>query len=278
VTPSRANNGEISKGSVKYMRNMRISFKASEEAWKGYGTFLESLASRPRVKRVCEIGGGANPALSLDFIERNKLEYVVLDISSEELAKTPKGYFKVQADITSPSLSIRGGYDLVFSRFVAEHVSSGLDFHRNVWKLLSKDGIAFHYFPTLYAPPFVINRLLPEPLAEFMVLLIHPYRTREGTNAKFPAYYSWCKGPTSKQIKKFEEIGYRVEEYIGFFGHPYCYSWIKPIAKVHSWISTTLIKHPLPWLTSFAYVVLSKKTDAIAEDLASQSLLGAITS
>src|SRR5215212_1413723 len=114
--------------------HMRIGFGESDDAFKGYGTFLERLASRPSVKRVCDIGGGANPALSLDFIERNGLEYVVLDISPEELAKAPDGYSKVQADITSPNLEIAGNYDLVFSKLVAEHVRSGRAFHRNVYK------------------------------------------------------------------------------------------------------------------------------------------------
>ena len=239
---------------------MKASFDLEERAWRRYDSFLKGLASRPGVKRVLDIGGGANPALPLDFVERNGLEYVVLDISSEELAKAPKGYLKVQADITSPDLDVGGNYDLVLSRLVAEHVPSGRGFHSTVFDLLSEGGIAFHFFPTLYAPPFVINRLLPERLSEFVVSLLQSNRRREGKNAKFPSYYSWCRGPTSSQIEKFQSIGYRVDEYIGFFGHRNYYGKIKALRKVHDWISSTLVKHPLPWVTSFAYVVLSKKS------------------
>lgn len=238
---------------------MKVGFDVAERALKGYDAFLRTLASRPHVKRVLEIGGGANPALPLDFVERNDLEYTVLDISPEELAKAPDGYLTIQADITSPDLIIPGGYDLVFSRMLAEHVRSGRDFHNNVLNLLAEDGIAFHFFPTLYAPPFVINRLLPERLSELILLVLQPGRTKEGKYAKFPSYYSWCRGPSSRQVEKFEELGYRVEEYIGFFGHLNYYKKIKPLLKAHAWISSTLAKHPLPWLTSLAYVVLSKK-------------------
>jgi 2-polyprenyl-3-methyl-5-hydroxy-6-metoxy-1,4-benzoquinol methylase len=244
---------------------MRVSFKPTEETgllWKGYSPFVERLATHPRVKKVCDVGGGANPALSLDFIERNELDYVLLDISAEELAKAPDGYMKVQADIASPSFDVAGrNYDLVFSRMVAEHIRNGRYFHTNVWRLLAKEGLAFHAFPTLYAPPFVINRLLPRWLSKAMLLLLQPHRKQEGKRAKFPAYYSWCRGPTSRQIRRLKMLGYRVEEYVGFYGHRGYYHKIKPLVKVHDWISATLVKHPLPLLTSYAYVLLSKEAE-----------------
>jgi SAM-dependent methyltransferase len=184
----------------------------------------------------------------------------VLDISAEELAKAPAEYKKVQANIASPGFDIAGNnYDLVISRMVAEHVRDGRYFHKNVKRLLVKGGLAFHCFPTLYAPPFVINRLLPEWLSEAMLLLNDPHRTREGKHAKFPAYYSWCRGPTSRQIRNLEEVGYGVEEYVGFYGHHGYYSKVKPLVRVHDWLSSTLIKCPLPLLTSYAYVLLSKE-------------------
>jgi uncharacterized UPF0146 family protein len=240
---------------------MKVSFDLAERAWRGYDSFLKGLASRPGVKRVLDIGGGANPALPLDFVERNGVEYIVLDISSEELAKAPEGYLKVQADITSPDLNIAGNYDLIFSKMVAEHVRSGRDFHSKVLDLLSEGGTAFHFFPTLYAPPFVFNRLLSERLSEFVVSLLQSNRGSEGKNAKFTSYYSWCRGPSTNQVEKFQSLGYRVDEYIGFFGYGSYYERIKPFRKVHERISSALVKRPLPWLTSFAYVVLSKKSD-----------------
>ncbi len=238
---------------------MRISFDVSEKAWGGHGDYVKRLASKPGVKRVLEIGGGANPALPINFVESRGLEYVVLDISSEELAKAPDEYAKVQADITSPDLDIAGSYDLIISKSVAEHLRSGRAFHGNVWRLLSEGGTAFHFFSTLYAPPFVANRLLPEWLSERVMLLLQPGREKEGKHAKFPSYYSWCRGPSPRQIKRFESLSYSVEEYIGFFGHENYYGRIKPLKRLHRRISSALATHPVPWLTSFAYVVLSKQ-------------------
>jgi uncharacterized UPF0146 family protein len=189
---------------------MKMSVDVEVRAWTRHEAFLKTLASRPNIRRVLEIRDGANPALPLNFIESYGLEYVVLDILAEELAKAPDGYAKVQADIMSPSLDIGGSYDLIFSKMVAEPVRSGRDFHSRVFDLLSEGGVAFHYFPTLYAPPFVVNRLLPERLSESILLLFQPTRTREGKSAKFRSYYSWCRGPSSRQIKKFQALGYEV--------------------------------------------------------------------
>lgn len=237
---------------------MKINYENSNEAWSNSFAYLESLIHNNRIRRVLEVGGGANPTFPLDFVVRHGLEYTVLDISADELAKAPQGYLKVQADITSPTLVLPGGYDLVFSKMLAEHVKCGETFHRNVHRLLVPGGMAFHFFPTLYAPPFVVNRLLPERLAEKVLHLFQSGRSKEGRHAKFPAYYSWCRGPMSSQIKRFESLGYRLEEYIGFFGHDGYYGKFPRIMKVHRFVSNWLVRHPVPWLTSFAYVTLRK--------------------
>jgi hypothetical protein len=46
-------------------------------------------------KNICEIGGGANPLLILDFIRKNDIEYSILDISEIELNKEPNEYKKL---------------------------------------------------------------------------------------------------------------------------------------------------------------------------------------
>lgn len=235
-----------------------VGYDVSENAWKRHGEILDRLASEPRVSRALEIGGGANPALSLRSVEEWNLEYAVLDASPEELAKAPDGYEKVWGDITSPSLDLPGGYDLVISRMVAEHVRSGRTFHENVFDLLAAGGTAVHLFSTLYAPPYLANRLLPDTLSERVLGLLQPGREKEGRHGKFTAYYSWCRGPMSAQIKRLENLGYTVEEYVGFFGHAGYFKRLPLVERAHLRMASLLAKHPVPWLTSFAYVVLSR--------------------
>lgn len=237
---------------------MKIGYAYQSTAWINYNSYLEDLATRSDVKKVCEIGGGANPSLSLDFIKKYSLEYTIVDISGEELEKAPDEYRKIVADITSPNLSLDGEYDLVFSKMLAEHVKSGLDFHTNVLRLLREGGYAFHFFPTFYAIPYIINFLIPGWLSEQVLLFVQPFRIKKGNHPKIKAYYSWCRGPLSGQINRFEGLGYSVEEYIGFFGHAY-YQKIKPIQALQETISHLLVKYPLPGMTTFAYILLSKK-------------------
>jgi SAM-dependent methyltransferase len=170
---------------------------------------------------ICELGGGARPALEIDFLDQNGLDCLVVDLSETELRKTPPGYATLVGDVSSKDFTTGehdGKYDLVFSRVLAEHVRDARQFHRNVHRLLRPGGIAMHFFPTLWWPPFVANRILPEWVAERILLRLQPYRQRSGTSGKFPAYYHWCYGPTRRQVKRFASVGFVVEHCVAYFG------------------------------------------------------------
>jgi hypothetical protein len=237
--------------------NDTVSYDLTPIAWNNYDAFLENLASRPGVKKICEIGGGSNPALSLAFITKHHLEYTILDISESELNKAPEGYIKLVGDITHPHFSPDNHYHLIFSKMLAEHVMDAASFHKNVFNLLDSGGMAFHFFPTLYSLPFVINKYLPETLSGNLLRLFFKERNNEGHHGKFPAYYNMCRGPTKNQIKKLEEVGYLIEKYIGFFGHGY-FEKIPLVRTLSNLLPRLLRSHPNPWLTSYAYVLLSK--------------------
>jgi SAM-dependent methyltransferase len=237
---------------------MKIRYQRSYDAWFGFDDFLKDLILRRGLRRICEIGGGANPSLPIDFIRKHNLEYTVLDISEEELAKAPEGYLKLHHDIMDPDFERIGTFDLAFSRMVAEHVANGAIFHRNVRRLLRDGGVAFHYFPTLFTLPYVLNYLIPERLSDALLHRVQGEREKEGNHGKFPALYQWCLGPVPHQLRRLEKVGYSIDEYIGFYGHSY-YIKIKPVHALHVKISDFLIKHPIPWITTYAYVVMSKK-------------------
>ena len=237
-----------------------IRYECFRERWMAYHRdTVKKLAASPDVKSICEIGGGANPFLDLDFVQSHGLEYTILDISADELAKAPDSYNKIQANISDPNLKLPGKYDLVFSHFLAEHVESGLIFHRNVFNLLEENGRAFHVFPTLYAPPFVVNHLLPDNFSSDILLFFFPHREKQGKYGKFPAYYSWCRGPIKSQFTKFESLGNSIEEYVGFYGHPY-YKKLPPLDKIANFVANYLAKKPNPLLTTYAYVILRKSS------------------
>lgn len=183
------------------------------------------------------------------------LNFSLLDISQEELSLAPDGYLKVCADIGGPQPPAKSQYDFVFSRFLAEHVSSGEQFYRNTFEMLKPGGEAFHFYPTLFALPFVVNKLMPERLADKVLNIVSPRdRQKQG---KFPAYYSWCFGPTPSQIKRLEEMGFEILSFVGMYNHGY-YKRIPPLHALHQIAVKCLLRWPNPYLTSFAFVHLRR--------------------
>lgn len=235
-----------------------IDYGDSELAWSDVKITIERKILESRARRILEVGAGANPLFPEEFLNRHGLSYTAIDISETELSKAPACYQKIVADICSDDLNICEQFDFIFSRMLAEHVPDGVAFHRNVFRLLAPGGLAFHFFPTLWALPFIVNRLLPERLAESLLHAIQNGRERGGNLAKFPAFYNLCRGPMPSQIRRLESMGYKIESYIGFYGHRGYYLKFPYILKIHDAISKWLIAHPRPWLTSFAYLTLRK--------------------
>jgi SAM-dependent methyltransferase len=240
----------------------RIRYARTTRDWHGdYLRRVQEFIVTSGARRVCELGAGANPALALEFVEEHELEYVVTDADPVELQKAPAGYEQFQVDLCARDFEPPGVFDLAFSASVAEHIAEPSLFHRNIGRLLDDGGRAMHLFSTLYALPFVVNRLLPEKLGHAIVQRLDRFRAPDGKHAKFPAYYRWCRGPTRLQLERLEGAGFRVDEYVGLFGHFY-YDSVPLIQRVEDRAAEWLVDHPAPWLTSYAFVVLTKQSDA----------------
>jgi SAM-dependent methyltransferase len=238
-----ASNGPVSYGPVQDAEPL---FRAQLR------TLMEGGAMR-----FCDVGGGKKPIASLAEIERSGLDYVVFDASQEELDKAPAGYHTFQGsiideDAVSRLVRERGPFDVVMSRWTAEHIPDGKRFHEQVFTMLRPGGTAVHFFPTLYSLPFLFNRLLSPQASAALLFRANPWR-----HTKFLAYYSWCRGPSEKQTRRLEEIGFSVEHYVGFFGHGF-YARVKPLDVAHKAVANVLLDHPLPSMTSFAMVVLTR--------------------
>jgi hypothetical protein len=209
------------------------------------------------VTRVCDVGGGAHPVVELPRIRRLRLEYTVFDLSPGQLDRAGSGYETWSGNVldrgdVAELVRSRGPFDLALSRWTAEHMSDGRLFHENVYAMLRPGGTAIHLFPTLYSLPFVVNHVLSTDLSERLLFWAFPRR-----HTKFPTHYSWCRGPTHRQITRLESIGYELVRYTGFFGHDF-YRKLGPLHHANGLLAATLTKHPLPSLTSFSLVVLRR--------------------
>ena len=236
---------------------MKIAYDSLDKfnGWLGCPQAIEAIIREHNLKKICEIGAGCNPTLPLDVVQELGLDYTILDVSASELAKAPAGYNTWCADVTSGTFESRTGFDLIFSRMLLEHVENAKQMHQNIIKTLAPGGFAVHFFPTFYTFPFVLNRFLSDGISSALVDFF-VYRDRD-KHDKFKAYYRWCRGPTPGSIRRFQNLGFKIVEYRGVFGHGY-YRRIPGLRELHRVKTAFLLKCPLPWFTSYATVLLEK--------------------
>jgi hypothetical protein len=226
-------------------------------AWTGSREQVRALVDKHGVRTVCEIGGGRSPLLGLDEVAELGLDYTLLDVSDDELALAPDGYHRACADVCDPDLPSRmPRYDLVFSLMVAEHVPDGERMHRNLYEMLEPGGVAFHFFPTLWYPPYVLNRVLPASLSGWMLR-----RFAHRPTPKFPARYSKCFGPTPGMYAFLEGIGYEVLDFRPFYGSSY-FDKIPVLGALERGLSRWAAARGSTHFSSYAYVVLRRPPSA----------------
>jgi hypothetical protein len=71
----------------------------------------------------------------------------------------------------------------------------------------------------LYAFPFLINRLLPDKLSNWLLNTFAPCDRHQ--HERFRAYYSWSRGPSPRMTCRCERIGFKVLQYESYFWHTY---------------------------------------------------------
>jgi SAM-dependent methyltransferase len=236
---------------------MKIKFARARNAWKDFSEAIHQIILENDLKDIAEIGAGANPLLSLDFLEKQQLLYHVIDSSSDELLKANVQYYKMILDLERKDIDPRTKYDLIFSQLTLEHIKDIEAFYTNIHKLLKPGGRAYLFFACLTTLPTLSNYLLPDFISSKILLLIQPFRKNE-KHGKFKAYYKWCFGPTRKNIRRFEKSGFNILSYTGYFGHSY-YHRIPFLDSLEKTKTDFLLNHPNPYLCSYAHVLLERR-------------------
>ena len=224
-----------------------------QTGWDKYEKDLVRLIGSYENPDVLELGGGGHPMYELDQIPSRINSYTVNDVSQAELDKLPAGYDMGCFDVCGDASAFAGRYDVIFSRFLAEHVPDGFAMHRNIWHLLKPGGVAIHLIPTMFASPFIINRLLPERLTHAMLMTFFSFR--EG--GKFPALYSMCRGGTPQMYNAFKRIGYSETSIESYYDHFY-YERITVLRQIETFVSTLASKRDWAWYSSFAVIIARK--------------------
>jgi SAM-dependent methyltransferase len=237
---------------------VKVTFQSVDEfeGWDKFPGFIEGVIANYTPKRVCEIGAGANPAIGQDVALRHGLQFRAVDEVETELRKSGMTETAVY-DVCGANAPVPGApYDLIFSRMTAEHFRDPDQAYRNMLQALAPGGLSVHSFATLYALPFVLNRVLPDRVTDFLFDRFSP-RDRD-RHEKFKAYYSHCRGPLEGQLQFFRDLGYEVLEYRAYFGHNY-YEFRLPLLHfVHRQKTNLLLRAPIAFFTSYATVILRR--------------------
>lgn len=224
--------------------------------WSKTEAYIQELIINKKIKSILEIGAGANPTISPEFINKHHLNYTISDVDDNELKKALPVYNRMVVDLSKSLPTEYTKFDLVFSRMVGEHILDAKTFHQNVFTILNQDGLSFHCFSTLYAFPFIINKIIPDGLSDFILDKISA--RDKHFHGKFKVHYDWSRGPSNKMIERFERIGYEIIEYGGYFGHNY-YNKFPLLNKIEEAKSKILLKFPVPFLTAYAHLILKKR-------------------
>jgi len=229
--------------------------KDYRSAFFGFPEMVRSICATYERPDILEIGGGRRPLFMPDQWPENLGSYTVNDIDQQELDLAPEQNKTQCFDICDPIEHLNNCYDIIFSRFVGEHVRDGEKMHRNVLGMLRPGGTAFHFVPTLYALPFVVNWLIPEGLAQQILFLVDPDRSER--KVKFPARYSWCRGSNTQMQNRLGGLGYSDVRIDRFYGHHY-FQKIPALSGFERTVRNLHRKADLTVFGSYAYIKVTK--------------------
>ena len=102
----------------------------------------------------------------------------------------------------------------------------------------------------------MVNRLLPDRASDWLLQRVNP-RDRH-RHEKFCAHYDRCRGPSRAQVGFLHRLGYEIVEYRAYFGHPYYQKKFKLLDKVERLKSQMLVRRPIPYLVSYATIILRR--------------------
>lgn len=199
--------------------------------------------------KILEIGGGAHPSL----VNREDLEYTIIDPDSDELSKAPEDVEKL--NLMLENLDSGKQYDLILTKMVLEHVEHPKAFHKKIFEVLKPGGKAIHFFACRHSIPSFVNRILPEFVGDRILKLLGNRDLED--SPKYPAYYTKTKGHSAGQINYFSSLQFIVSKYYSFVGHKY-FKKVPILNFLEKFYTNALVFFKLKSISTVALVVLSK--------------------
>jgi SAM-dependent methyltransferase len=204
--------------------------------------------------RLLEIGGGRRPLLTPQQAQAAGITYTVNDISARELELGPREFGRALFDVAGGvDPKEHGRHDLIISRMVMEHVRDAARAWTNMANLLAPGGVALAFHPTLYAPPFVMNWLIPDRLTAPALKFFFSDR-HDGEFPKFPARYDLCIADPGVIEPAVNQAGFREALSAPFWGDRY-FRHFPGVRTANDSLSALAEARDWRWLASYAYTI-----------------------
>ena len=113
------------------------------------------------------------------------------------------------------------------------------------------------FFPTLWAPVFALNHVLPEKVSHAIVHALFPARRDGGGDPKFPALYDWCRGDPALLEPMLKRAGFAETHVQRFWGHGY-FDRMPGLKQVDHAFNALAARIGWNFVTTYAYVVVRK--------------------
>jgi 2-polyprenyl-3-methyl-5-hydroxy-6-metoxy-1,4-benzoquinol methylase len=238
----------------------RLNYDGTETwAWENYRATVLGIVQACRNDardpvRMLEVGGGRAPLFTPAEAAAAGIAVTVNDVDARELSLGPAEFGKAQFDIAGEiSPTMHGAFDVIVSNMVMEHVRDARRAWSNMAALLAPSGVAMAFHPTLYAPPFLINLILPKSLTARLLRLFFPIR-HDGGDPKFPAWYDMCRSNPAAIAPILRACGFRETLIAPFWGHGYFRS-VPGLREIDAAVQRIAEARDWRGLTTYAYTL-----------------------
>ncbi len=228
---------------------------AREDLYRRYDrTVVECLQRAPKPV-VADVGGGRSCSF-YELLDRSQNARVVaVDISEEELKANEEVEETRVADVSKGLPFEDGELGLVVSRTLLEHVSDVESFFDHANRVLCEGGFTIHLVPCRNAPFAVVARLVPFPIAKWLLQFLRP--ETKGT-VEFPVFYDKCTN--SEMRAALERSGFTVKHTLFSYYQSDYFDAFLPAFLVSALFGQMMSTINAKNLAAYMLVIAEKKT------------------
>ena len=179
---------------------------------------LNLISKNNNINKILEIGCSDRPFLT----KNEKWSYDGLDIDSKVNANKYFNKFYCQ-DIQD---KIIGNYDLIFSKYLLEHVENVPLAYNNMFEALKKGGSMVHIYPIGFHPFSIIAKLFPNSIVKKLISILRPDSVK---TTGYKAYYNL--GLSYSLVNFFKKNNYKYEIKYYYSAEDY-FSFLFPIGII----------------------------------------------